>query len=93
MNKIIINATVESMEQFFNLPERTQFLYSFLDSEYEIFAIKIDNNCAIFLNQEGKFVVAKAYKNCLTLGSTAVREFNTLAEAIENKDAELKWIE
>lgn len=86
MKKIIINDTVESMEQFFNLPERTQFLYS----QYEIFAIKIDNNCAIFLNQDGKFVVAKAYKNCLTLGSKVVREFNTFAEAIEDKDAILK---
>lgn len=57
------------------------FIYA--DEPFEFFAIKVNENYAVFINADGLFVCAKAYKNCLSLGAIGVFEFSTFAEAVE----------
>lgn len=57
------------------------FIYN--DEPFEFFAIKVNKDYAVFINADGLFVCAKAYKNCLSLGSISVFEFPTFAEAVE----------
>lgn len=47
------------------------------------FAIKINNEYAAFMNCDNKFIIAKAYNNCLSIGSGAIREFASYDELID----------
>ena len=38
---------------------------------------------AVFINADGNFICAKAFKNCLSIGAGIVSEFPTFAEAVE----------
>lgn len=57
------------------------FIYN--DEPFEFFAIKVNENYAVLINADGKFICAKAYKNCLSLGSIGVFEFSTFDKAVE----------
>lgn len=57
------------------------FIYN--DEPFEFFAIKVNENYAVFINADGKFICAKAYKNCLSIGASGIFEFSTFAEAVE----------
>ncbi len=70
-----INKT--NIENYTALKDGEHFIYD------GFFAIKINNDYATFVNNENKFIIAKAYKNCLSIGSGAIREFNSYAELIE----------
>ena len=80
MNTIIANGR-ENIN-FDKIKLNEHFIYS--DCGIELFAIKVSENYAVFINADGKFTCAKAYKNCLTLGPMAVREFSTFDEAVKN---------
>jgi hypothetical protein len=66
---------------FDNIAINEHFIYN--DEPFEFFAIKVNENYAVFINADGKFICAKAYKNCLSLGAGGVFEFSTFAEAVE----------
>lgn len=57
------------------------FIYN--DEPFEFFAIKVNKDCAVFINADGKFICAKAYKNCLSLGSIGCFEFPTFDKAVK----------
>lgn len=57
--------------------------FIYVDKPFEFFAIKVNKNYAVFINADGKFICAKAFKNCLSIGAGGVFEFSTFAEAVE----------
>lgn len=69
------------MENYIALNDGERFLYQ--QGIFEFFGFKHNNEFAILVNGCGKFIVAKAYKNCLSIESGIVREFDTLTEAEE----------
>ena len=48
---------------------------------YEWFAIKVNEEYAVLINGCNKFIVAKKYKNCLSIGSGYVIEYSSYEEA------------
>lgn len=64
--------------EFDELPSGGQFVY--VDGSFEFFAIKINNDYAALINSIGKFILARKYKNCLSIGSGPVLEYGTFAE-------------
>lgn len=74
-------------KEFDKLQNGEQFIYA--DSSFEFSAIKINNDYAALVNSRGKFILGKKYKNCLSIGSGLVSEYDTLAEieeAAESKE-------
>lgn len=69
------------MESYMALKNGERFLYE--QGMFEFFGFKYNNEFAILVDGSGKFIVAKAYKNCLSIGSGIVRDFDTLTEAEE----------
>lgn len=57
------------------------FIYA--GGSFEFFAIKVSEDYAVFINADGNFICAKAFKNCLSIGAGIVSEFPTFAEAVE----------
>lgn len=79
---VTIKDTIESMQEYAKMANEQQFIYQ-AASNISFFAIKIENG-AVLINGENKFIVAKAYKNCLSIGSNMVYVFNTYEEAVKN---------
>lgn len=50
-------------------------------SGYEFYGFDFNNNAVILVNYDGKFIIGKKYKNCISIGSSVVREFDTFKEA------------
>ena len=48
---------------------------------YEWFAVKVNEEYAVLVNGCNKFIVAKKYKNCLSIGSGYVIEYPSYEEA------------
>lgn len=69
------------MESYMALKNGERFLYE--QGMFEFFGFKYNNEFAILVNGCGRFIVAKAYKNCLSIGSEFVKEFATITEAEE----------
>lgn len=64
--------------EFDELPSGGQFIY--VERSYEFFAIKINNDYAALINSRCKFILAQKYKNCLSIGSGFVYEYDTFEE-------------
>lgn len=69
------------MENYTVLKDGERFLYT--QGIFEFFGFKYNDEFAILVNGCGQFIVAKAYKNCLSIGSEFVKEFATITEAEE----------
>jgi len=63
------------------LGEDAQFIYHELS--YAFPGFKIDDKHAALINARGKFIIAKAFKNCLSIGSGMVLEYSTYEEIKE----------
>lgn len=48
---------------------------------YEWFAVKVNEEYAVLINGYNRFIVAKKYKNCLSIGSGCVTEYPSYEEA------------
>lgn len=72
---------------FFSMQDGEQFIYQPNDC-LEFFAIKVANN-AILINAENKFIVAKGYKNALSIGGGIIRKYNDFESAIANIEREV----
>ena len=57
--------------------------FIYVGGSFEFFAIKVSEDYAVFINTDGNFICAKAFKNCLSIGAGIVSEFPTFAEAVE----------
>ena len=68
------------IQKYKELKETEQFVYQ--DGIFEFFAIKINDDYSAFINGCGKFILAKKYTNCLSIG-IYTKEFNTFDEAVE----------
>ena len=64
--------------EFDELPSGGQFVY--VEGSLEFFSIKINNDYAALINSRGKFILAQKYKNCLSIGSGYVLEYDTFAK-------------
>lgn len=71
--------TINEMEKYYNLKKGEQFLYHVCVVDF--FGIKYSQDYAILINASNKFILAKAYKNCLSIGSGGVREYNSYRDA------------
>jgi hypothetical protein len=83
------NINEANINEFIRLEKGEHFTYD------GFLAIKINDGYAAFINADNKFIIAKAYKNCLSIGSGAIREFNSYAELIDytSKITDLdKWL-
>lgn len=63
--------------------------FIYIGESFEFFAIKVSDDYAVFINADGKFICAKAFKNCLSIGAGVVSEFPTFAEAVEACGADI----
>lgn len=72
---------------FFSMQDGEQFIYQPNDN-LEFLAIKVAGN-AILINAKNKFIVAKCYKNTLSIGGGIVRQFDDLDSALEGMDREI----
>lgn len=79
--KTIIEKGKEALVGYEELKQYDQFIYKSVSGEF--FAIKITDNYAAFINDRGKFILAKKYENCLSIGSGIVFEHRSLEEAID----------
>lgn len=77
-----------NFNEFFTLREGEHFIYRPF-AGMEFFAVKVGSN-AILINGNNKFIVAKAYKNILSIGSGTVRTYDDFETAKSNIDKELK---
>ena len=51
------------------------------DGAYDFPGYKINDNHAVLINARGKFIIAKAYPNCLSIGSGYIIEYDTFEMA------------
>ena len=58
--------------------------FIYVDGAFEFFAIKVSDDYAVFINADGKFICAKAFKNCLSIGAGVV-----FSEAVEACGADI----
>lgn len=77
--KTITAHGTDTMIGFENLARHEQFIYA--QDSFTFMAIKINDSFAVFINGEGKFILAKKFKNCLSIGSGYVAEYGTFDEA------------
>lgn len=75
--KSVIENGMEKLNGYDELKKYEKFLYK----DGEFVGIKINDDYAIFLNGSCKFIVAKRFANCLSIGSGLVSEFDTFKEA------------
>ena len=78
--KTIIEDRKGSLTGYAELDKEEQFIY--ITSPYEFFAIKVNDEYAVFINARNKFIVAKAYKNILSIGTSSI-ELASYDEAVE----------
>lgn len=67
------------IEKYYNLKKGEQFLYHTCTVDF--FAIKFNQDYAILVSGSNNFIIAKAYKNCLSIGSGFIREYNSYRDA------------
>ena len=62
-----------------------QFVYSSLyrNDIIEFIAIRINTDYCAFLNGYNKFIIAKRFKNCLSIGSGKIIEFDSYEQIKE----------
>lgn len=48
---------------------------------HEFYGFDFSDKAVILVNYDGKFIIGKKYKNCISIGSSVVREFDTFREA------------
>jgi|GEM_PF-1045920 len=63
--------------------------FIYMGESFEFFAIKVSEDYAVFINADGKFICAKAFKNCLSIGAGVVSEFPTFDKAVEACGADI----
>lgn len=76
--KTIKENGLNELKGYKELKNYEQFIYV---NSYEWFAIKVNNEYAILLNGCGKFIIAKAFKNCLSIGARYVIEYDSFDKA------------
>ena len=74
----------ENYNEYKEMKKYERFIWS--DAGFEFFAFKVTDEVAIFINGSGKFIVAKAYTNMLSIGSGLVVEYDTFDEAEKNAE-------
>lgn len=67
------------MDKYYNLKKGEQFLYH--TCMVDFFAIKFNEDYAILIGGSNKFIIAKAYKNCLSIGAGFVGEYSSYRDA------------
>lgn len=85
---------IEAMKVYDEFKPMDGFVYA--DGSIEFYAIKISDNHAVLINREGRFIIAKRYRNCLSIGSGIVHEYNSMSEVkaeIDKIDAEREIID
>lgn len=62
-----------------------QFVYSSLyrNSIIEFMAVRINNHYCTFINGNNKFIIAKRFKDCLSIGSGKIIEFDSYEQVKE----------
>ena len=78
--KVINEVYYGKMEGFEELKNGDQFIYS--DGTYDNFAIKIDDETALFLNARNRWIEAKKYTNMLSIGTIST-EYDSVKEYLE----------
>lgn len=65
------------------------------EKETELKVVKTINNNknCIIKNARNKFILGKVYKNCISIGSGYIREFDTIEEIQKLNEEEIKDIE
>ena len=68
------------MDKYYNLEKGEQFLYATATAEF--FGIKYNDCYAILINCSNEFIIAKVYKNCLSIGSGTILEYSSYYDAV-----------
>lgn len=58
---------------------------------FEYYGYDYSDKAVILLNADGKFIIGRKFKNCISIGSGIIMEFDTFEEAcnfIDNHDVE-----
>lgn len=79
------------MDKYYNLEKEEQFIYYTVCHTF--LAIKYNNEYAILLNGFNRFIIAKVYKNCLSIGAGIIVEYNSYQEATRYIRHNLQYIE
>ena len=80
IQEIELGSTADLRKELDEVKDNEQFIYKTLTA-VEYFAIKINELYVAFINNNGKFTKAKAYKNCFATGAT---EYDTLKKLQNN---------
>lgn len=86
MKKIKENGLNE-LKGYEELNNGEKFIYI---NSCEWFAIKFNEEYAVLINGCNKFIVAKRYKNCLSIGSGYVKEYSSYEEAETSIKSEVR---
>ena len=78
--KTIKENGLNKLSGYDELKKGEQFIY--VVGSIEFFAIKVSDEYAVFINNDGRFICAKAFKNCLSIGSGYLVEYQTFKEAV-----------
>lgn len=73
----------DNMEEFEKLKENEWFEYLGNYHERGLVGIKLDENYVAFINCNMKFIIGKAYKNCITIGNRFIYEFDSFYDLID----------
>ena len=83
MKKLIGGGLNHTMEGYSELSNGDKFIYT--ENSYEWVGIKIDEEYSALLRGDNKFILAKVYVNCLSIGTTEIsyKSFEELEIALE----------
>lgn len=79
------------IEKYHHIKKDEQFLYDTGTAEF--FGIKYNDCYAILINCSNEFIIAKVYKNCLSIGSGTILEFSSYYDAVRAIHRSIHYIE
>lgn len=82
------------MEGYDDIAIGEHFIYR--DCSYSFEAIKLTDKYSAFINAWGRYILAKRYLNCLSIGSSFITEYDTLDKLIDKNHHKLThdtWIQ
>lgn len=69
-------------QEYKNLKNGESFIYE-CSIHIQFEAWKVNSDYAVFKNAYDRFILAKAYKNCLSIGDGHITEYNSIEKAFE----------
>lgn len=88
LNKLPANASLDDKVNCYDdivgydeLPDRAEFEYvERVGRTWS--AVKVNNDYALLRNYYNRYIIAKRYGNCLSIGSGTIREYSTIEDAV-----------